>query len=173
MSSRNEDNQELNLRIETYFSGLRHELNCLFESLMSENERDFELVTRLKLVRGDYFKETLECEAENKRRLESLQNSSNMANEDLFVAFCFLVSIDRHRMLTLVHQESIIDLIGLRLVRVDKYLNRDQIYCFQEMLKFTPCFYYQTKEKEKETFFVVKTKVGFYKTPFLENFKHE
>jgi hypothetical protein len=138
-----------------YFEGLLGEIDTRCDLLIHENCRDLELVARIDQVRDEYAQEVTECMGQSVRRASGLLQGTEDRVLLFDTAFCFTVNIERESRRG--QCEDTVGLMGFRLVVVDAYLSRAQISCFEEILKFTPAFYYEIKEKAKEALFVLRS----------------
>ncbi len=145
------------LNLSEYFDGLVSELDVRIETLISDNIQDHELVSKMNLVREDFIRQIRDCQSINMTNLPNIQaNTSQPTNNELFKSFCFFIDVDKEEAeVHLSKWNNVVAFIGWHLIVLDTYLAPAQIQCFQEILKFLPCNYYDVKERDKNVFFEV------------------
>ncbi len=156
------------LALSEYFDGLVSELDLKIEIVIRDNIHDQELVGRVNLVRDEFIVAIRECEALNTAHRSKQDKSVAAAAVKVeppqqFVSYCFFIETsepgERHEVAPLSSWSNLLDFLGTRLVVVDSYLSREQIKCFQEILKFTPCNYYNAKKRDGELLFELNAEV--------------
>jgi hypothetical protein len=169
------------LKLSEHFDGLISDLDLKVEILIRDKIHDEELVSSNNRAKDEFIREIRECERVNMVALRKRQQTTSakdhlvVKDEELFTSYCFFIETEKEEK-SEVHWNRVVGGIGFRLVVVDCYVTNEQISCFHEILKFTPCHFYggRDRDKGKEKFFYLNSEVNriFYtRTHFFPVFK--